>query len=183
MLFFVFFVSTRGVTRVLTESLLEDNIAVCVKDNNKQVLEQNDLCRDICGDCLGQSCEKGCMLLYAEDDSHQWKAWGSRLYKNKLMHGAFFDVTLLCSDKHIVTFLQPLKDKYEMALTYYKSKGLTRRESEIISMIVRGVSNADICRQLAISRTTLRTHLNNVYRKFRELGEAPEFMPANRVPG
>ena len=54
------------------------------------------------------------MLLYAEDHSHQWKDWGSRVYKNKLVQGAFFDVTLLCSDKHITTFLQPLKQKYEI---------------------------------------------------------------------
>ena len=168
---------------MLTESLCEDNIAMCVKDNEKRVLEQNDLCRQICGDCLGQSCDKGCMQLYAQDDSHQWKDWGSRVYKNEFIHGTFFDVTLLCSDKHIITFLQPLKEKYDMALAYYQSKGLTRRETEVVSMTIRGVSNADICVQLKISRATLRTHLNNIYRKFRDLGEVPEFIPANRQQG
>ena len=123
------------------------------------------------------------MELYADDKSHQWKDWGSRIYKNKQIHGSFFDVTLLCSEKHIITFLQPLKEKYEMALAYYRSKGLTRRETEVVSMTIRGVSNADICEQLAISRATLRTHLNNVYRKFRDLGETPDFIPANRVHG
>ena len=168
---------------MLTESLCEDNFAVCVKDADKRVLEQNDLCRKICGDCLGQSCEMGCMQLYAEDNDHQWKTWGSRVYKNKFMHGAFFDVVLLCSDKHITTFLQPLKDKYEMALEYYRSKGLTKRETEIVAMTIRGISNSRICSQLAISKATLRTHLNNVYRKFRDLGEVPEFIPANRIQG
>ena len=166
---------------MLTESLRDDNIAMCVKDEKQQVLEQNGLCREICGDCLGQICEKGCMQLYAQDDSHQWKSWGSRVYKNAAIHGAFFDITLLCSDKHIITFLQPLKEKYEMALAYYRAKGLTRRETEVVSMTIRGVSNADICRRLTISRATLRTHLNNVYRKFRDLGETPDFIPANRL--
>jgi hypothetical protein len=35
----------------------------------------------------------------------------------------------------------------------------------------------------SISKATLRTHLNNVYRKFRDLGEVPAFMPANRIVG
>lgn len=173
----------KGVFKVLTESLNEDNIAMCVKDEGKRVLEQNDLCRKICGDCVGEACERGCMELYAQDDSHQWKEWGSRVYKNKWMHGAFFDVTLLCTEKHIITFLQPLKEKYEMALEFYKSKGLTRRETEVVSFTIRGISNTEICKRLSISRATLRTHLNNVYRKFRELGETPDFIPANRLQG
>ena len=100
-----------------------------------------------------------------------------------MIHAAYFDVTLLCSDKHITTFLQPLKQKYEKARAYFEAKGLTRRETEIAAMLVRGVSNANICRQLAISKATLRTHLNNVYRKFRDLGEVPAFIPANRIQG
>ncbi|HHO69676.1 MAG TPA: LuxR family transcriptional regulator [Gammaproteobacteria bacterium] len=168
---------------VLERALDESQIAVCVKDADQVVLEQNDLCREICGDCLGSRCEKGCMELYANDDSQQWKDWGSRVYKNSFLHGSFFDVTLLCSNQTIVTFLQPLKEKYEMALDYYRRKGLTRRETEVISFIIRGISNSEICRVLSISRATLRTHLNNVYNKFRDLGEMPEFLPAHRIQG
>ena len=49
-----------------------------------------------------------------------------------------------------------------------------------MSLTVKGVTNPEICKTLSISKATLRTHLNNVYRKFRELGETPEFMPAAR---
>ncbi len=168
---------------MLTESLCQDHIATCVKDADQRVLEQNAVCRGICGDLRGEICDKGCMQLYARDSSHQWKRWGSRVYKNEQIHGEFFDVVLLCSDKHVITFLQPLKEKYDMALAHYESKGLTRRETEVVSMTIRGISNADICRRLTISRATLRTHLNNVYRKLRELGEEPEFIPANRLQG
>jgi len=121
------------------------------------------------------------MELYAGDKTQQWKDWGSRVYKNSFLHGSFFDVTLLCSSESIITFLQPLKDRYEMALAYYRDKGLTKRETEVISLTIRGVSNPEICKSLSISKATLRTHLNNVYHKFRDLGEVPEFMPANRM--
>ena len=166
---------------MLDESLRASRIAVCVKNENKEVLEQNDLCRQICGGCLGKVCERGCMALYAEDDALQWKDWGSRVYKNSRINDAFFDVTLLLSGNNIITFLQPLKDKYEQALAYYQGKGLTRRETEVVSLTIRGVTNIGICQSLSISKATLRTHLNNIYRKLRELGEEPAFIPANRV--
>ena len=169
--------------KFLQQSLDTGEIATCVKDSEKVVLSQNDYCRKICGERQGEVCETGCMALYARDTRQQWKGWGSRVYKNSLLHGRFFDVTLFCSAENIITFLQPLKDKYELALAYYEDKGLTRRETEVVSLTIRGVSNPEICEQLSISKATLRTHLNNVYRKFRELGEVPAFMPPNRVVG
>ena len=123
------------------------------------------------------------MELYARDTKQQWKGWGSRVYQNSSIHGAFFDITLICSTNNIITFLQPLKDKHEMALSYYSRRGLTRRETDVVSLIIRGVSNTEICEQLSISKATLRTHLNNVYHKFRQSGEVPEYMPANRIVG
>lgn len=166
---------------ILESSLEASNIAVCVKDRNKCVLSQNDYCRELCGDRVGELCETGCMELYASDNTQQWKDWGSRVYKNSFMHGGFFDVTLLCSAESLITFLQPLKDRYEMALAYYRDKGLTKREIEVVSLTIKGISNPEICSTLSISKATLRTHLNNVYHKLRDLGEVPEFMPANRV--
>ena len=166
---------------ILESSLEASHVAVCVKDRNKHVLSQNDYCRELCGERCGERCETGCMELYAGDKTRQWKDWGSRVYRNSFLHGSFFDVTLLCSSDSIITFLQPLKDRYEMALAYYREKGLTKRETEVVSLTIRGISNLEICKTLSISKATLRTHLNNVYHKFRDLGEVPEFMPANRV--
>jgi DNA-binding CsgD family transcriptional regulator len=166
---------------LLEESLESGDIAVCVKNVQRKVLMQNQRCRQICGDHVGRACEQGCMELFAKDRFQQWKDWGTRVYKNSLINGSFNDVTLLCSRERIITFLQPLRDKYENALAYYREKGLTRRESEVIALTIQGSSNTDICASLSISRATLRTHLNNIYRKFRELGEIPEFIPANRL--
>jgi DNA-binding CsgD family transcriptional regulator len=168
-------------SRLLEESLRTGDIAICIKDAEKKVLQQNETCRLICGDKLAQVCEEGCMELYARDKNLQWKNWGSRVYKNSPLHGSLYDVTLLCSMDHIITFLQPLMEKYEMALAYFRDKGLTSRETEIISLTIKGITNTEICDHLVISRSTLRTHLNNIYRKLRESGELPEFIPANRI--
>jgi DNA-binding CsgD family transcriptional regulator len=176
--------ATSGIMETMLEQSLEAaNIAVCIKDPDKRVLMQNEYCRRVCGDQSGKVCNEGCMALYAGDRKQQWKDWGPRVYRNSLIHGSFHDVTLLCSAERIITFLQPLREKYAQALEYFRGKGLTRRETEIISLTVQGIKNTDICDRLSISRATLRTHLNNVYRKFRDMGELPEFIPANRLSG
>ncbi len=172
----------NSVLEALEASLQRSDIAVCVKDTAKKVLLQNERCRDVCGNKLGEVCTQGCMELYAEDKYQQWKDWGSRVYRNSFIHGGFYDVTLLCSSAHIITFLQPLKEKYDMALAYYREKGLTKREVEVISLTIQGISNSEICRRLSISKATLRTHLNRVYSKLRDLGEMAEFLPARRMP-
>lgn len=166
---------------LLDESLQANHIGVCVKDTNKRVLQQNSCCKEICGERMGETCNVGCMEYYADDDTQQWKEWGSRIYKNSYIHNGFYDVTLISSAENIITFLQPLKEMYRKALDHYKDKGLTRRETEIISLAIKGKSNAAICERLSISRATLRTHLNNVYSKCRENGANPDFIPANRT--
>jgi len=167
----------------LENSLEDGDISVCVKDSSKKVLTQNEYCRAACGDRVGKICEVGCMELYANDSDQQWKDWGSHVYKNSKVHGNFYDVTLLRTAQRIITFLQPLKEKYETALAYYKEKELTKREIEVIFLTIQGVSNSDICQRLSITKATLRTHLNNVYTKLRKLGDLLEFIPANRSIG
>ena len=167
----------------LDDSLLASDIAVCVKDTSKRVLMQNVHCIRRCGDHQGSICELGCMELYDQDISHQWKDWGTRVYRNSFIRGGFCDVTLLCSADRIISFLHPLEEKYEMALAHYRGKGLTRRETEVIDLTIQGISNSQICERLSISKATLRTHLNNVYKKLRDAGEPLEFIPPNRLSG
>ena len=166
---------------MLDEALDSAKVGVCVKDRDARVLLQNDICRDVCGLREGSVCTDGCMMLHTDDSSRQWKNWGCSVYRNSHIHDGHYDVTLICSDERIVTFLQPLDEIYQLALAHYRDKGLTRRELEVVSWLIRGKTNAQICEQLTISRATLRTHLNSLYGKLREHGESVEFLPGYRV--
>lgn len=159
----------------------ENSFAVCIKDSNGKVLMQNKLCSEICGDYSNKTCDKGCMELYAKDISQQWQNWGSRVYNNSFLHNDYYDITLLCSDDYLITFLQPLKARYSMAYAYYEDKKLTKREMIVIRYLVQGVSNREICEKLSISKATLKTHLNKIYKKVHDSGEIPKYIPHNRI--
>jgi DNA-binding CsgD family transcriptional regulator len=166
---------------VLEQTFQGESFAVCIKDSAGKVQMQNELCLGICGNYADKVCDIGCMELYAKDKSQQWQNWGSRVYNNSFVHNAYYDITLLCSDQHLITFLQPLKAKYEKALAYYKDINLTKREMEIVSLIVQGSSNTEICDHLSVSRATLKTHLNNIYKKVNDSGLALKYIPNKRL--
>jgi DNA-binding CsgD family transcriptional regulator len=166
---------------LLDQILQQNNFAVCIKDTNRKVLMQNNNCQQICGDCSGNVCNTGCMKLYIEDHSQQWENWGSRIYANSLISKAYYDITLLCNDEYLITLLQPLKTKYKKALAYYSDKNLTKREMQVISYIIQGESNLAICQHLSISKATVKTHLNTIYKKIHNLDETPKYIPYKRL--
>ncbi len=165
---------------ILTEFLDDSDMIVCLKDNNRKVLHQNDNCLRVCGDCLGVNCQKGCMELYTNDSTQQWPNWGSRTYKNQLLHGQHYDVTIVSSSAYILTILQAMRHKYEQAFGYYEKFGLGKRELQVIKLAITGLTNCEIARQLSISIGTLRTHLKNIYNKVSDAGESVEFLPFER---
>ncbi|NTX53514.1 response regulator transcription factor, partial [Myxococcus llanfairpwllgwyngyllgogerychwyrndrobwllllantysiliogogogochensis] len=44
-------------------------------------------------------------------------------------------------------------------------KPLSDREREILQLIAKGVSNSEAARLLSLSKATIRTHLEHIYRK------------------
>jgi DNA-binding NarL/FixJ family response regulator len=45
-----------------------------------------------------------------------------------------------------------------------KKNGLTARQHEIMTLVLRGMSNKEIARALHISDGTVKIHLNSIYR-------------------
>ena len=43
--------------------------------------------------------------------------------------------------------------------------GLTEREREILELIARGLSNAEVAHQLFLGETTVKSHVSNIFRK------------------
>ncbi|MDA8170134.1 MAG: LuxR C-terminal-related transcriptional regulator [Nitrospiraceae bacterium] len=47
-----------------------------------------------------------------------------------------------------------------------QAKKLTRKESEVLGYLVKGLSNKEIASKMNVSPGTINTHLDNIYRKF-----------------
>jgi DNA-binding NarL/FixJ family response regulator len=60
---------------------------------------------------------------------------------------------------------------------------LTRRESEIIPLVERGLSNKEIARQLCIGTATIKNHIHNIFEKLqvRRRGEVAARMRRDRA--
>ncbi|WP_026416892.1 response regulator [Actinomadura oligospora] len=63
--------------------------------------------------------------------------------------------------------------------------GLTRREAEVLTLIARGRSNAEIARELFISEATVKTHINNLFAKanLRDRAQAVTYAFRNGLVG
>ena len=58
--------------------------------------------------------------------------------------------------------------KHAAALPFVSSEPispLTSREKEILTLVAKGESNADIAKKLFVREVTVKTHLNSIYKK------------------
>ena len=47
----------------------------------------------------------------------------------------------------------------------YGGAGLTAREAEILRLVARGMTDAEVAHELVVSRRTVHAHLRSIYRK------------------
>jgi DNA-binding CsgD family transcriptional regulator len=150
----------------ILDTLLKDgDLNVCLKDRNHRVLFQNKPCRKLCGDKSSQICEENCMELYRQDPDSPDREEGTQYFPNKQVNDQYFDIILLNDGQYLISLLYPLKDKHQADLKYFSKWNLTRREKEIVGLVIKGNTNDQITKQLFISRGTLKNHLNNIYKK------------------
>ncbi len=143
---------------------IESTLGLCIKNKDKEVLYQDQKCLDSCGDMRGQICTKGCMESYATVP-------GMTLVKNSKVNDGTVDAVVINDNQKITTLLyhhnQNVHNEEEEKLMRAKliSFGLTKSELAIFLKVLKGARNTEICQELFISRATLKTHLNNIYKK------------------
>lgn len=147
----------------LTEAL--STVGICVKDPDGTVRYQNPLCEQACGNQVSKACGKGCMTVYSRQGGLPAMSEGTHLFRCEPIDGELFDLVIINDRRNLTTLFYPVKEKEEEQLRYLRQYGLSRREMEVMSLILRGGSKAEISRALFISVATLKTHLNNIYKK------------------
>ncbi|MNJ98563.1 HTH-type transcriptional regulator MalT [compost metagenome] len=145
-----------------------DKVGFCAKNLNREVVSLNGVCQKICGGMVGKVCEKGCMLAYPQVEECAELSEGMTYHKNILIDAHKVDAVIVNDGERILTMIYPLEDdqaKLRKQEIYLRERGLTRSEVRIMQMVLLGHTNAQIAEQLFISKATLKTHLNNIYKK------------------
>lgn len=139
-------------------------LGTCIKNTEKEVLFQNEICLNACGDMKGQVCTKGCMSSYAPIP-------GMTLIKNSEVDNGIVDAVVINDGKTLTTLLH-LNTKSEEETKKERAKllsfGLSKSEITIFLLVMQGKKNSQILKDLFISKATLKTHLNNIYKKLPE---------------
>nr|BFD59776.1 hypothetical protein CKG001_18830 [Bdellovibrio sp. CKG001]BFD63193.1 hypothetical protein BdHM001_18740 [Bdellovibrio sp. HM001]BFD67045.1 hypothetical protein HAGR004_20670 [Bdellovibrio sp. HAGR004] len=147
---------------------LGTKLGLCVKDQEKRVLFQNDNSIRTCGNMMGQQCSKTCMTLYRTIEECSAISEGMKLFKATEIEGHKVDALIVNDGDKITTMLYPLdesEEKFQKQEAYFRERGLTKSEIRIMQMVLQGMTNAAISEKLFISKATLKTHLNNIYKK------------------
>lgn len=152
----------------LMESRLEyllSSVGICVKSCDGTVTYQNRLCARVCGNQLSRACAKACASLNPGIGGLPFVEEGAHLFKSRAIGDESFDMVLINDRRAITTIFYPLQRREAEQFRFLEGHGLTRREREVMSLVIRMESNAAISRKLFISMATLKTHLNNIYKK------------------
>jgi DNA-binding NarL/FixJ family response regulator len=85
----------------------------------------------------------------------------------EIIHGirAVFDGQYWLAGRPIPNLVQTLERLREDAARPFRQFGLTPREAEIVSEIVKGLTNKELAAKLRISEDTIKRHLSNIFDK------------------
>lgn len=144
---------------------IASSIGRCVKDSQQIVQEQNQLCTELCGNMMGQCCEKGCMKAFAEIPQADLFKIGFHHFRNLELDSGRADAVVLFDGSQLTTELFPLSRINEEKLRLLSEHRLSNAEINVMRLMLEGLSNQQIADRLFISKTTLKTHINNIYKK------------------
>jgi DNA-binding CsgD family transcriptional regulator len=145
-----------------------DGVGVCVKSQSETVEFQNQPCIDVCGDQVGKRCEKGCMLRYSKGTTDEIFDRGFKLFKNVDTDGRVVDAVMISDGYNLTTLIYDKADVIKKQMEFINQFHLSKTELKVMEKFLQGHSNQDVASQLFISKATLRTHLNNIYKKLPE---------------
>lgn len=137
-----------------------------MKSQDGTIVSQNETCREVCGHRLGETCAGVCIDGYEPKPGAERPPEGTSYFKDQSLHGEPCDVMLIDDLQHLTIVFYLLKDFQQKEIAYITSKfDLSKREMEVAELVIQGLTNKEIAKKLYISAATLKTHLNNIYRK------------------
>ncbi|WP_413557237.1 helix-turn-helix domain-containing protein [Bdellovibrio sp. HCB209] len=146
-----------------------DKLGICTRNGSNEVIFQNEVSQKMCGPKVGGSCTSAsCSEMCKQVESAAPVQDGMKLFKAQHVEGNLVDVMMVKDGDNMMTMLYPIQNEAEKAAAqqaFFVNKGLTPSEIRIMQMAMQGMTNQAIADKLFISKATLKTHLNNAYKK------------------
>ena len=144
------------------------NLGVCIMNSEGVVIEQDSNCKRICGERCGSVCQDGCMKNESTHTSGESLNLG--FYKSAEFEtdAGKINYVKLNDGNNITTLLFEESALLQKTVDSLKKYDLTSAELRVAEYVLRRFENKEIADELFISLPTLRTHLNNLYKKLPE---------------
>lgn len=158
-----------NLNKKLDKTLDFNEVGICMTDASKKVIHQNKRCKEICGDQIDHSCSL-CQRPTTQDTQTSPDPFLSSAaiqpFTQTLINNILCDVCKVQENgqKELTIFYptEQLSTEFESLI---KDAGLTTQETKIATLLLKNHSNLDIQNTLNITKATLKTHLNRLYKK------------------
>ncbi len=142
------------------------SLGICIKTLDRHIRFQNKRCIELCGSVPeGKECTQGCMKHYKSGVGDVSFDQGLRLVRNVEVPLGRADAVIINDGVDITTFLFDKQELVNRRIAYLETFHLTPTELEVMRNVLAGMTNQEVADALFISKGTLRTHLNNIYKK------------------
>lgn len=145
---------------------IDSVLGICMKDSGGVVISQNSICEKICGNRKGQICKDGCMKTFNPEDKTNFTPIKTMYNVHEGDNAC--DAVYLNTNKNLITLLYPKSENIKIEEELFNKIGLTKSEQSILFMLLDQFTNKQIADKLFISTATVKTHINNLYKKLPE---------------
>lgn len=137
------------------------NVGLCEKDRDGTVVYQNAKCKELCGLRVGKVCNEGCMVRFHSEGFDL----GFNPIRNVHQDQPAIEGIVLNDGNSLTTILFDSREHVDLLMRKLVAAGLTSAELAIARCVLQRLTNQEIAEKNFISTKTLRTHLNNIYKK------------------
>lgn len=145
----------------------------CIRDSKDVVLYQNSKCKSFCDDMTSKTCSKNCTKISLKNCSEFLK--NHSYTKSIIIENKHYQSTTIHDSDLILNFLQPIDNYQTDILTHAIENNLTGTEKKVSHYLLMGYKNQQISSFLNIKKSTLKTHLNSIYKKITFLKDLKNF--------
>lgn len=141
-----------------------DKLPTCITEHNGKIISKNEACNSLCPTAEGEVCKSSSRLTPGNQIDINCTE-GMFFNKCQPMGETIVDAVTINDGLTLTTIYYPLTDHIQKQIAMVKKYDLSKRELEVAYLMLNGRSNEAITKELFISKATLKTHINSIYKK------------------